>query len=106
MQNILNIPVKWLTEGVTGHYVHGGRMSLGLVELKQGSIVPLHSHPHEQITFILSGKLQMEIGGKTLVLEPNMYHLIPGDVIHSALALTDCSLIDAFQPVREDYRTQ
>jgi len=105
MQQIKNIPPKILGEGIAGHYVHGASMSFGLVELKKGSAVPLHQHIHEQITYILSGELEMEIGGEKYLLTEGMYHVIPSQTPHSAIARTDCRLIDVFSPAREEYKS-
>ncbi len=105
MQPIKNISAKVLVPGVTGHYAHGEKHTMGLVELEKGSIVPLHSHPHEQITFILEGQLDMNIGGKEYSLTAGTYHIIHSNVAHSATAVTDCKLIDTFSPVREEYKS-
>lgn len=105
MSQITSIPPKTLTPGITGHYVHGEKSTLGLVILKEGSSVPPHQHLQEQITYILEGRLQMVIDGKDCLLEQGMYHVIPSNVVHSAVALTDCQLVDVFSPVREDYKT-
>jgi len=105
MDFIKNIKPKELVAGITGYYAHGEQMSLGYVELKKGSVVPQHHHVHEQITYIIEGELDMEIGGEKCLLTDGMYHVIPSNVPHSAVALTDCKVIDTFCPVREDYRT-
>ncbi len=104
-QSIKNIPPKNLLQGITGYYAHGEKMTFGLVELKAGSIVPLHHHVHEQTTYILEGQLDMVIGGQAFSLTAGMYHAIPSDTPHSAVAITDCKVIDVFSPVREDYKT-
>ncbi len=105
MDDIKNIKPKELAPGIVGYYAHGEKHTMGLVELKKGSMVPLHSHPHEQITFILEGKLDMVIGGQAYSLTAGMYHIIHSNVPHSAVAITDCKVIDTFSPVREDYKT-
>jgi quercetin dioxygenase-like cupin family protein len=105
MQRITDIKPKRLVPGVTGYYAHGDKHTLGLVELKAGSAVPEHHHVHEQITYILEGQLDMTIGGKPISLTPGMYHVIPSNTPHSAIAITDCKAIDTFSPVREDYKT-
>ena len=105
MQLIKNIKPKELAPGISGHYVHSSAMTFGYVELQQGSIVPMHQHVQEQITYILEGELDMMIGGENSLLTAGMYHVIGSNVPHSAIANTDCKVIDAFSPVREDYRT-
>jgi len=104
MQNIKDLTPKELAPGLTGYYAHGSNMTLGLVEIKAGSDLPIHSHPHEQITYILEGQLDMIIDGKECKLTAGMYYVIPSNVLHGAVAVTDCRVIDVFNPVREDYR--
>jgi quercetin dioxygenase-like cupin family protein len=104
MQPIKNIPPKELVPGITGHYVHGSSMSFGYVEIKAGSDLPEHHHVHEQITYIIEGQLDMMIGGKACPLTAGMYYVIPSHTPHSAIARTDCRVIDVFSPVREDYQ--
>jgi len=104
MDLIKNIKPKELAPGITGYYAHGEKSSLGYLELKKGSQVPLHSHINEQITYIIEGQLDMMIGGVACSLTDGMYHVIHANVPHSAIAITDCKVIDAFSPVREDYK--
>jgi len=104
MQQIKELKPKVLAPGITGHYAHGSHMTFGYVELEAGSSVPLHQHVQEQVTYIIEGELDMVIGGKACLLTPGMYYVIPSNTLHSAIARTACKLIDAFSPVREDYR--
>lgn len=104
MQQIKNINPKELVPGITGYYAHGNSMTFGIVELKAGSVVPMHHHVQEQITYIIDGKLDMVIGGKNCLLTAGMYHVIPSNTPHSAVANTDCKVIDVFSPVRDDYK--
>ena len=104
MPLITSIAPKILATGITGHYAHGEKSSFGYIELTKGSKVPLHSHINEQITYIIEGQLDMMIGGVAYSLTNGMYHVIHANVPHSAVAITDCRLIDAFAPVREDYK--
>ena len=105
MDSIKNIKPKQLAPGIIGHYAHGEKATFGFIELKKGSSVPMHSHIHEQITYIIEGQLDMEIGGTEYSLTDGMYHVIPSNVPHSAIAVTDTKVIDVFGPVREDYKT-
>ena len=104
MDHIKNIKPKELKPGINGYYTHGEQMTFGYVELEKGSVVPMHSHVQEQITYILEGELDMIIGGEKCLLTAGMYHVIGSNVPHSAIANTDCKVIDAFGPVREDYK--
>jgi quercetin dioxygenase-like cupin family protein len=105
MPEIKSLKSKPLAPGLTGYYAHGKDMTLGLVEIEAGSDLPMHSHPHEQITYIVEGTLQMRIGEEDYKLSAGMFHIIPSNVLHGAKALSDCKVIDVFNPVREDYRS-
>jgi quercetin dioxygenase-like cupin family protein len=96
MEKIIEVKPKQVVPGVTGHYVHGDLQTLGYVILEKGSIVPLHQHMQEQITLVLEGQLDMVIDGKPYSLTPGSYHIIPSNVLHSAVAVKDCVLIDTF----------
>jgi quercetin dioxygenase-like cupin family protein len=104
MQNIKDLKPKDLVTGITGYYAHGTNMTLGYVEIKAGSDLPVHQHPHEQITYIIEGQLDMTIGGNPCSLTTGMYYVIPSNVPHGAFAATDCKVIDVFNPTRDDYR--
>ncbi len=105
MKLIKKIKPKELAPGITGYYAHGEKHSFGFVEIKAGSWVPLHHHINEQITYVLEGQLDMVIDGKSYSLTSGMYHVIPSNIPHSAVAATDCKVIDTFSPVREDYKS-
>ncbi|MCF7547923.1 cupin domain-containing protein [Pseudonocardia sp. WMMC193] len=65
-----------------------------------------HSHPFDQLSFVLSGTLEFFVGEDVYVLEaPAVLH-IPGDVPHGAQPVGDERVlnIDVFAPVRDDFR--
>ncbi len=99
-----DIPEKDLVEGIKGKYIHTDNNTVGLINIEEGAVLPAHSHVHEQITQVISGKLEMTIDGITKVLESDSITVIPSNAIHSANALTNCVVIDTFFPVREDYK--
>lgn len=104
MHLLTDIPTKEIATGIKGYYAHGSSITLGLVDIKAGSMVALHHHVHEQITCIIEGQLDMTIGGTPCSLTKGMYYVIPSNVPHSAIAITDCKVIDVFSPVREEYK--
>ena len=104
MQHLNDVKGKEIVPGLYGRFVHGDSMTLSFVDIQPGAILPEHSHPHEQITYLLEGELEMVIGGEKMLLTPGMVHVIPSNVPHSAIARTFVKVLDAFSPVREDYR--
>jgi quercetin dioxygenase-like cupin family protein len=90
--------------GVVLHAIAGNKLMLSVVRLEPGSIVQDHSHPHEQMGYLIEGRLEFTIGGLTRVLGPGDMWRIPGGVVHRVKALDQSVAIDIFHPVRDDYR--
>jgi quercetin dioxygenase-like cupin family protein len=102
---LASLPVKEIFGGaIRGHYAHLTQLTIGELALQADTTVPLHQHPHEQVTYVMAGKFEFTIGNETKVLEPGMAAIIPGGVMHGGRTLTACRVIDVFSPVREDYR--
>jgi quercetin dioxygenase-like cupin family protein len=104
MEHLDNISSHELIPGFFGKFVHGKQSTLAFWEIKKDCIMPVHQHPHEQITHILSGELEMTIGGETMLFTAGTVHVIPSNTPHGAIAKTDCKVIDAFSPARDEYR--
>jgi quercetin dioxygenase-like cupin family protein len=98
------IPREKMNELVTRQVFHGDTMTIARLELRQGAFVPIHSHSNEQISMITDGALEFELDGQKLVVRAGEMLQIPGNVLHSALALQDSVAVDVFSPVREDWR--
>ena len=90
--------------GSKGRMVHTDNMTVAYWMIDAGAPAPNHSHPHEQVTSVIEGEFELTIDGETRVLAPGMVAVIPANVSHSARAITDTRLIDAFHPARDDYR--
>ncbi|HSK13871.1 MAG TPA: cupin domain-containing protein [Phnomibacter sp.] len=103
-QQFEQVPVKEIAPGFFSKLIHTGNNTLNFLEVKAGSQMALHSHPHEQSSFVLEGQFEMTVAGETKVLTDRDFVLIPGGVEHGGRAITDCKLIDVFCPVREDFR--
>ena len=76
---------------------------LARIILRKGSIVPMHSHDNEQITYVLEGALKFVIEGKELIVRSGDILVIPSNLPHSAEALEDTVDLDIFCPPREDW---
>lgn len=77
---------------------------LSYLEMEEGSVVPLHSHPHEQAGMLLTGKMELTIGSDTRVCIPGDMFIIPPNTPHTAKPVDGpATLLDIFSPVREDY---
>jgi len=107
----IDMPFKWadasttdIIAGFKARILHSERMTFVLWEISAGAILPEHSHPHEQVAHVDSGRFEITIDGQTSVAGTGEVAVIPPNAVHSGRALTDCRILDCFCPVREDYR--
>jgi quercetin dioxygenase-like cupin family protein len=101
-----DIPAEPLKGGITRKLISSDRLMIAHVMLKKGDDVPRHSHENEQLTYILSGALQLWIGAndeQTEIVRAGEVLLIPSNVPHRALALEDTLDVDVFNPPRQDW---
>lgn len=68
-----------------------------------GAVGSLHSHPHTQITYIVSGRFQFTVGDKTYEVKAGDTLLKKDGIIHGCVALEGGVLLDIFNPMREDF---
>ena len=100
-----SIAPKVLAPGVTAKIVSGEKLMFSLVALEPDAVVPMHTHPHEQIGMMVSGTMEFTIAGETRRLSGNEMYLVPGGVPHAAKAGPGGAVaLDAFSPPREEYR--
>jgi quercetin dioxygenase-like cupin family protein len=95
---------KETAPGFSARFIHAASMTLAYFDIKAGSGSPEHAHVHEQVSQVLEGTFQLTVAGEPIVLQPGTVVVIPSNVPHSGLALTDCQLLDIFTPVREDFK--
>ena len=99
-----NTDEKEIVPGYFARFVHSENMTIAYWNIKAGSSLSAHSHPHEQISSIIKGEFELTVDGTRHLLKPNNVFVIPSGIPHSGKAITDCKIIDTFYPVREDYR--
>ena len=100
-----NIPSTDLGGGVNRKVLAYSK-NLMTVELRfeKGAVGAPHSHPHEQIGYIISGKLvYQEDGREDKILETGDTYYVAPNVVHGVQILEDTKLLDIFTPMREDF---
>lgn len=98
------LPIREIFSGLRARLIHTGRVSHSWVEIDAGAAFPEHQHPHEQIVSIIAGELELVVDGVAHRLTPGQVFVIPPDARHSGRAMTACRVLDAFAPVRDDYK--
>ncbi len=97
-------PVPHVAGVIRRTLTDGDRMMLIEVTMEDGAVVPMHTHPHEQTGYLVSGRLLFELGDERRELAPGDCWLVPSGVPHQATALAPSVLVDVFSPPREEYR--
>jgi quercetin dioxygenase-like cupin family protein len=96
---------KDLVPGMHIRTFWGEQQLLSLVELDANTVLPRHSHPHEQSTYVLEGELEFELGGEIRIIRAGELVIVPGGVEHFVkVGPVLTRVLDNFSPVREDLK--
>lgn len=90
--------------GVTRQRVMGQHVAVARVTLDAGTVVPVHRHPNEQVSIIVSGHLRFTLGERGERIEtlgPGEALHIPPGAPHGAEAIETCVVLDVFSPPAE-----
>ena len=83
---------------------YGGGMMLVQFTFDAGVTAPVHSHPHEQIGYVVSGEIDLMMEGQeTTRLTAGCSYYVAPNVRHGIITRTPTVLVDCFTPIREDF---
>ena len=90
---------------LTARLISGDNLMSLFGRLEPGTVLPLHRHHHEQLTYVLEGTAYLQIDAEERELGPGDGALIPGDVAHGIVRVgpAGCAIIEVYTPVREEY---
>lgn len=71
--------------------------------MKKGWVGMAHSHPHEQMVYVVSGRIRVTVDGMSMDASAGDNFIVASNVTHQAFALEDSVVLDIFTPAREDY---
>ena len=98
------IEKKEFVPGFHGQMLHTESMTLAYWSIEKNAAIPQHDHLHEQVVNMLEGEFELVVDGTPHHLRPGDIVVIPPHVPHGGKAITDCRILDVFQPTRDDYR--
>ena len=99
-------PVQAKSEAMTRKLLarNGGLMMVEVHFHKASDDPGLHSHPHEQIAYVLKGRFEFIVNGESSFLGEGDSIYFEPDVVHGGKPLEDDSiLLDVFTPQRDDF---
>jgi quercetin dioxygenase-like cupin family protein len=71
--------------------------------MEKGWVGARHSHPHEQIVYVISGHLKVTCGDTTFEVSSGDSFVVKGGIEHQASAIENSHVIDVFTPCRNEY---
>ncbi len=92
-----------MTPEIGRQVVHAERMTIARIYLKKGAVVARHHHEHEQVSYLLEGRLRFDFDGEEKVIGAGELMQIDSQRPHLVEALEDSVALDLFQPVRDDW---
>lgn len=73
------------------------------VRFEKGAVGAMHTHPHTQISYVLEGRFEATIAGKTEIISTGDTYITPPDAPHGVVCLEEGALLDIFTPMRKDF---
>ena len=100
------IEVEHVAKGIKRQMVVGENVMVCRFTFDPFVVTDVHSHPHEQVTLVVKGKVRFTIDGLTVIAAPGDVMHFPSNNRHGATMLDEeVVLIDIFSPIREDFLT-
>ena len=102
--NEQNLEKEIVEEGIERVIYTAENIQAILYHFAPHKVFPVHTHDcHEQLGFLVSGKMGFMVGGEERILLPGDFYRAPIGVEHNAWTLEEPSvLLDLFAPPRED----
>jgi quercetin dioxygenase-like cupin family protein len=100
------VPSEEVNPSMHRKIVCGEKLMIAKMKFKDGFIVPLHYHIHEQVTQVVSGKMRFWLGenkDQIMDLGPGDVLVIPSNLPHEALMIGEVEEIDTWAPPRQDW---
>ena len=103
--NLKDLPEEKIGDKITRRILVGEKEMVVFWKMKAGAHAARHQHPHEQVFWMLSGKMEFDLDGEKRTCVAGDCGVIPGNTPHEAYFPEDTEVIDVFAPPREDMFT-
>ncbi|MBR5448464.1 MAG: cupin domain-containing protein [Clostridia bacterium] len=99
-----DIPLTELGGGVSRKVLAYNDAEMAVeVRFEAGAVGAVHSHPHVQISYVLHGRFEANIGGEVRIIEKGDTYITEPNVPHGVVCLEAGALLDVFTPMRADF---
>ncbi len=103
--SLKTLPEEKVTDKISRRVLTGAREMIVWWSMKAGAHAAGHTHPHEQVFWVISGKMDFRLGTERKMCGAGDLGVIPGGVEHEAWFPEATEVIDVFAPPREDFLT-
>jgi quercetin dioxygenase-like cupin family protein len=102
-----DVPADEVYPGIRRQVLDSERQTLVRYVYEPGARFPVHSHPEEQITVVVSGRIRFTVDGASVELGAGEAAVIPGDVPHGAevIGAEVVETFNALSPRRRSHPT-
>ena len=102
--NWSGIPIEHSAEGIERQMVVGEQLMICRFRFAPFLVTPEHTHPHEQMSMVISGRVRFFIEGEERLALPGDVLHFPSNCLHGATMMDEeVVIIDIFTPLREDF---
>ena len=103
--SLKQITEERVTDMITRRVLSGDKTMIVWWSMQAGAHAGAHQHPHEQIFWMLKGRMDFRLGNERRTCGPGDVAVIPGGVEHEAWFPEDTEVVDVFAPRREEFLT-
>ncbi len=102
--NVDEIAPNRIWDGVVGRTVHTERVTMTLIQLEPGAVVPEHRHEQEQVGLLVDGSMTFSVADETRELRAGGMWRIGSNVPHRVEAgPAGAVAFEVFAPIRDDW---
>jgi quercetin dioxygenase-like cupin family protein len=99
------LPEERVSDKISRRIAAGDQAMVVWWSMKAGAHAAAHKHPHEQIFWMLKGRMEFRLGNERRTCGPGDVAVIPGGLEHEAWFPEDTEVVDVFAPRRDDFLT-
>lgn len=100
---LATLPVERVTDKISRRVLAGEQCMMVWWTIKAGAHAAAHRHPHEQVVWMLKGRMDFCLGDDRRTMVGGDVAVIPSGVEHEAFFVEDTEVVDMFSPPRDDF---
>lgn len=101
---VAQVPTVSLGPGIDTRIVCGKGLTFSFADIAPNAFGKMHSHPHEQMIYVLEGDADLILEGKSYYLKAGDTMWVPGNLEHTGIAHEEgCRFLEVFTPARKDF---